>query len=494
MGGTVRIPASIFLTLALAAGPGFAQADKVQRGPVPDWAVPSELMPVPENASGLMSVRRQDFLVHLDGKGQAHYTGYRIKILHPNALELGNLSLAWNPASGPPMVHAIKVHRDGEAIDILKKASFEILRREDQLEAAKLDGILTAVLRISDLRVGDELEVSMTIRSDDATLAQNDAGLLVLGPAPSPGRFRLGLSWIDGQKPALKMTPDLAAIAQKSERGVDVRFDNPPLLVPPKDAPARYQWQRALEYSDFSDWAAISRHFAPLFAKAATLGPNSALKKEAARIAAAHALPIDRARAALKLVQQDVRYIYVGLNGANLTPATADETWQRRYGDCKGKTALLLALLAEMDIEAQAVLANNGGGDDGLNERLPSPRMFDHVLVRAKIDGANYWMDGTMPPVVAPSATPTLPYRWVLPLTQAGNEIEHLAWHPSGKPDEVSLHEIDARAGFDQPARITSTTVVRGLKGLQQQVQFSSLDPNQLRSAASGRQHMADGR
>src|SRR3546814_6567111 len=106
--------------------------------------------------------------------------------------------------------------------------------------------------------------------------------------------------------------------------------------------------------------------------------------KEAARIAAAHSAPLDRASAALKLVQRDVRYIYVGLGNGNLTPATAEETWQRRYGDCKGKTALLLALLARLGIEAEAVLANNSGGDDGLDERLPNPGMFDHVLVRSE--------------------------------------------------------------------------------------------------------------
>ena len=80
---------------------------------------------------------------------------------------------------------------------------------------------------------------------------------------------------------------------------------------------------------------------------------TSAIKTEAAKIAAANLSPFDRARAALKLVHQDVRYIYVGLNGGNYTPATAEQTWQRRYGDCKGKTALLLALLRGLDIAAE---------------------------------------------------------------------------------------------------------------------------------------------
>ncbi|WP_404482910.1 hypothetical protein [Novosphingobium sp. BL-52-GroH] len=73
---------------------------------MPKWVVPSEPLPVPDDAAGAVFVRQQDSEVHLDDKGQP---AYRIKILHPNALEIGNLSLAWNPASGPPVVHAIKI-------------------------------------------------------------------------------------------------------------------------------------------------------------------------------------------------------------------------------------------------------------------------------------------------------------------------------------------------------------------------------------------------
>jgi len=480
-GVIVRIPVTIFAAFVLAHASAHAEDNQVQRGPVPDWAIPSDLMPVPDDAGGMFFVRRQDALIHLDGQGQAQYFGYRIRILHPNALQIGNVSTAWNPASGTPVVHMVKVHRGDETIDILEKTSFEILRREDQLEAAQLDGVLTAVLRVPDLRVGDELEVGLTTRSSDPTLGKNDSGMLFLGPNPAPGRYRLGLSWDKGLKPEVRMTPDMTAIGVSRDGGIDFRFDNPALLTPPKDAPARYQWQRIVEYTDFADWATISRHFAPLYAKAAAIADGSSLDKEVQRIAAAHAKPLDRANAALKLVQQDVRYIYVGLGSGNLTPATAEETWQRRYGDCKGKTALLLGLLGKLGIDAEAVLANNSGADDGLDERLPNPGMFDHVLVRARIDGAVYWLDGTLPPVIPSAATPAIPYRWVLPVTAKGSALQKLEWRPASKPNEITLYEIDARDGFDRPARVTSTTIVRGVPGLQQQVELSGLTPNQLR-------------
>jgi transglutaminase-like putative cysteine protease len=471
------------LALALGHVPAKAEDSQVKRGPTPDWVVPSELMPVPEGASGMLFVRRQDIVAHLDDQGQAQYLGYRMRLLHPNALQLGNISIAWNPASGPPVVHMINVYRDGQKIDVLKNASFEILRREDQLEAAMLDGVLTAVLRVPDLRVGDELEVGLTTRSNDPTLAKNDSGVLFLLPSPQPGRFHLGLSWDEGQKPNVRMTPDMAAVARTGDRSIDFLFDNPGISTPPKDAPTRYQWQRLVEYSDFADWAAVSRHFAPLFAKAAQIPDGSPLEAEARRIAAAYTHPLDRAAAALKLVQRDVRYIYVGLGSGNLTPATAEETWQRRYGDCKGKTALLLGLLAKLGIEAEAVIANNQGNDDGLDERLPNPGLFDHVLVRARIDGTQYWLDGTLPPVATPATDPAIDYEWVLPLSEQGSPLEKRKWRPADRPDEITLYEIDARAGFDQPARVTNTTITRGIAGLQQQAQMSGLSADQLLGA-----------
>jgi hypothetical protein len=68
-------------------------------------------------------------------------------------------------------------------------------------------------------------------------------------------------------------------------------------------------------------------------------------------------------------------------------------------------------------------------------------------------------------------------------LTAQGSNLERLEWRPDATPEEVTLFEIDARAGFDKPARIVSTEIIRGVAGLQQQMQFSSVTPSQLLDA-----------
>lgn len=470
-------------TLAGLSAPLAARGDTVERGPVPSWASVSSPLTPPATPQGAVFIERHDLVIHLDAKGQAQFSAFRIRLLHESALQLGNISLVWNPEAGAPVVHALTIHRDGQAIDVLAANRFDVLRREDQLEQSVLDGQLTAVLRVPDLRVGDTLEFSATTRADDVTLGHRVSGVMALEPTPQPGRFRMELNWVAGEQPAVAIAPALMPFVTKSDAKLVIAADNPPSLAPPKGAPPRYLWQRTLQYSDFASWSDVANAFAPHYTAAARLKANSPLKAEAARIAAAHADPLGRAKAALKLVQQQIRYIYVGLDGGNFRPATAEETWQRRYGDCKGKTTLLLALLNELGIAAEPVLVNNAGFDDGIDQRLPSPSFFDHVVVRAKIDGKALWMDGTLPPVAGPSERPVVDYRWGLPLMAGAAGLEAFGWRPLDRPGEMVLHDIDATGGFDTPARITQTMIARGIAGLVQHAQLSAATDAQLETA-----------
>jgi hypothetical protein len=451
--------------------------------PAPAWASLAEPLDVPPDTQGTTFLRRQASFVRLTANGHALFNSQMIRILQPQALEIGNIAIGWNPSAGEAKVHKVVIHRRGQVIDVLAKASFEILRREDQLEAAMLDGILTAVLRVPDLRVGDDLEVEYSVPLHDPTLREMSHGLLFMGDTPPPGRYKLDLSWEDGQQPRTLITPDFAPLVQREANRIVIAMDNPAPLTPPRDAPPRYAWSRIIEFSDFADWQAVSRRFHGLFAEASALSASSPLREEAAAIKASTPDPVKQAQAALELVQQQVRYVYVGLNGGNFTPAKADETWERRYGDCKGKTAMLLALLAELGIPAEAVLVNNSASTDGLDQRLANPGMFDHVLVRARVGGKSLWLDGTLPDVIEGRPEPFLPYQWVLPLSAKGSALERLADKPFALPQEMELYDIDASAGFDTPANISLTSVRRGADAIGMHVQFSSVSAAQLENA-----------
>ena len=125
---------------------------------------------------------------------------------------------------------------------------------------------------------------------------------------------------------------------------------------------------------------------------------------------------------ALELVQDKVRYLFNGMEEGNYVPQTPTQTWSVRYGDCKAKTLLLLAMLRELGIEAEAVLANSQLGD-WLPRRLPTPGAFDHVIVRATIGGESLWLDGTGSGARLADLGDVPAFRHALPLRAAGAEL-----------------------------------------------------------------------
>jgi hypothetical protein len=74
-------------------------------------------------------------------------------------------------------------------------------------------------------------------------------------------------------------------------------------------APPRLNVQRLVAYSAFTSWSDISRLMWPLYDKAQALAPEPPVRLEARKIASAASDPAKRAEAALRLVQEQIRYV-----------------------------------------------------------------------------------------------------------------------------------------------------------------------------------------
>lgn len=161
------------------------------------------------------------------------------------------------------------------------------------------------------------------------------------------------------------------------------------------------------------------------------------------------------------LLQEQVRYFALVMGDGNYLPASAEQTWSRRYGDCKGKTALLLAMLGALGIEAEPTLVSVAAGD-ALDGALPQLGMFDHVLVRARINGRIYWLDGTRQGDRQLATLASTAHPFALPLTAAGAAIEAIAYEPPALPLQEADTAYDASQGLAAPARVTTTITLRG--------------------------------
>lgn len=474
-----------FLCLLLAscaASAVAATADTsrtVRYGAAPGWVLePPAATTRATPADAPARIVFSDTQVRIDQTGKEEvFNAYRIKVLKPEALSVGNIVLSWAPDSGGVTVHRLRILRAGQVIDVLPANSFRILQREGGLEQSTLDGLLTASLQVPGLQVGDELDFAATIAKREPAFGGHVAGFGQFPPLGMPGAFRFRLSYPDGHPVGVVASADLpkvAPVAGTGTQAVTYELRDPAGAIPTEGAPPRFNVRRLIEYSDFATWSGVSRQMAPSFDKAAAAAPGSPIHAEAAKIAAASSDPVERAQAALRLVQDQTRYVFVGLDGGNYMPASVDQTWARRYGDCKAKTALLIALLRDLKIDAEPVLVSSTGGD-GTNERMPSPRMFDHVLVRAKIADKTYWLDGTRLGDRYLDALPQPGFRWALPLRDAGAELEAVEPGQTRDPSFVGVLDIDARGGFAQPAKVTAEHVMRGDEAMAIRTQIGAL-------------------
>ncbi len=418
----------------------------------------------PAPAGAAIQADYSDTQVRAANGGTETYINYRFKILKPEALQLGNLTAAWQPDAGSVTVHTVKIIRDGAVIDVLDKTKFRVIEREQNLDQASLDGLLSAVLQVPGLQVGDTLEFAATITSHDRTLGDYAFGLGQMPTAGTQGAYRYRVIWPQSEKLYWQTSKDLTpapvhTVGDMNELNIELR--DPPGAVGTDGAPARYNVRRSLDYTGFASWNELSKRMYPVFGAAAAVKPGSPVQAEIDRIKAASPDPATRIQMALSLVEDRIRYVYVGLNGENYRPATVDETWERKYGDCKSKTVLLLALLHGMGIDAEAVLANAGGGD-GVNEWLANPMMFNHVLVRARAGGVAYWLDGTRQGDTRLDQIPPLELRWVLPLRAEGAALEEVPPQALSVPQHIQAVDIDDRAGFELPAKVTVRDLYHG--------------------------------
>jgi tetratricopeptide (TPR) repeat protein len=451
------------LALALA-GRGQA-ADKLSFGPPEAWVKPVPLAPLNK---ALADAPFQPLLYvnqsHFGADGDSEYIEYAVHIQTPAGLQGMQPTAVWNPDTDTVTFHKVQIVRGDQVIDLLKTVNFTVVRRETNLERSMLDGALTAVMQPEGLQVGDTLVYAMTIRHQDPVLKGHSQDVVAVAGTVPIAHTELRATWDGGKPVRWRESDDLpAAKLTKSAAGGEftLELDHFQRADPPVDAPARYAALGEVEFTQFTGWDEVSSLLTPLYDKASTLAPDSPLKAEAAKIRATSADPKVQAAAALHLVQDQVRYLFLGMNLGGYIPADADTTWTRRFGDCKGKTALLLALLHELGIKAEPALISTTHAD-GLNQHLPMLEWFDHVLVRADIGGKVYWLDGTrlgdrdLDSLAVPN------FGFALPVQASGGGLEPLKPAPLDRPSQDLAVTLDASAGLDVPAKAHLESLVSG--------------------------------
>ncbi|MDR1281638.1 MAG: DUF3857 domain-containing protein [Opitutaceae bacterium] len=377
--------------------------NRIRIGPLPDWIMP----PVTDIETGARAgdaatwllIDRQEHAVH--SRSFIHTV---VRLENMQAVQHhSQWRLTLDPRTEHITLHSVCIRRGEQVFEHARLDNIHLLQREESLEHFMLHGCFTLLIVLEDVRPGDIIESSCTIERHPRVLSGYTATVFSLPLDAVTGRYRFSvtlpagrpLRWKTvpaGLEPVRTPAPGTAGLARWT-------WNSDERTVTEAGEPAAPEWNIIapwIQVSDCPDWGAIARSLHQAWPEApedAAAAP--ALGKLMAEIEAAGPGIAARTEKAIRLVQDEHRYLSVGTELGGFVPVPPETTARRRFGDCKDLTLLLVVLLRRLGLAARPVLVSPGLGN-ALSGLLPSPYLFGHVIVELTFDGNTRWIDPTL--------------------------------------------------------------------------------------------------
>lgn len=237
------------------------------------------------------------------------------------------------------------------------------------------------VIDFSGLQVGSELEVISRVveapyfPSQQALLwSRDDVERLEVSVTSTVSGFRWRL---DGPQEGLEV--------QAQAGGVTVRGQQLGGLDPAPMAAGggasfpilRWAWGEAETWSDIAGWYRQLLGSLPR--------DEAAIRSLAAELTEGKETPREQLEALVAYARQKVRYVAVEVGIGGYLPTSPRETLERKWGDCKDKSVLLIDLLRAQGIEAYPALVRLDNAQQ-VDVDFPSAAQFNHLIVAVPED------------------------------------------------------------------------------------------------------------
>ncbi len=381
-------------------------------------------------------------------QGSAEYDRYVTDLLTQFGVDdESQITIDFDPVKDRVQLHRVIIERGSAVIDELPRAKIQVLQRERGLESGVLDGQLTLHLLLTDVRVGDRIDYSFTVYHRDAAWGDRYFARHLTQWTSPVSVSRLRILTRESAVLFMRNTGKVAPTRTVSGawRSLEWIWHDVAGVRKDKRIPSWFESLDAVEFSQFDGWRAVADAARPLFTFES---PDPAVDKIVRRLQPTTSSEEDKAVAALRFVQDEIRYTGLELGEGAYRPTPTATVLARRYGDCKDKALLTVALLRSFGIDAVPALVSTRWTHH-LAEHLPGPGMMDHAIVRAIIHGRTYWLDATASAQGGSlEATTQADFGFALPIGPGLGSLEAMPRPSVPRPSTSSEVTIDLRHGI----------------------------------------------
>ena len=246
------------------------------------------------------------------------------------------------------------------------------------------------------VKAGAVIEFEIVVRETSPLLDAGEARRITVYDGVPIQRFRVSIeapAQVD-LKLSTKLIPESAV--QHSSSGGKTRFecDTGP-LAPRKELegnlPSNVPSYPYVAFSTGGSWREVASRYEALVDQQNRNGDLKPLLEGLDRTGSARSI----AAQLTARLHKEVRYTGVEFGESEIVPHTPDETQKRKYGDCKDKASLLVAMLRAAGLQASVALLA-AGFDTDVDTELPGLGRFNHAIVYVAGEQP-LWIDATSP-------------------------------------------------------------------------------------------------
>jgi hypothetical protein len=457
---------AVLPTMLLLASPARSLSNSFSVKPAPSWV---QQVPVSytenefsrNSGSGAVCLL-EDQQTRVSAAGVERYWRSVTKVMNATGLDdASQLEIEFEPTYQKLTIHYIQIRRGDTTINALVPSEIKLIQKEEELDQRLYNGTLSAVAFLSGVRAGDVVDCAYTITGDNPVLGGRFADRVIMASDIPAQMLRCRLLWPSNRTLAYRNSraneaPAVTQIGRDTEY-LWQRTDVADHEVE-DDAAAWFSLYPTIEFSEFNDWSDVVRWAKPLYDVKRPL--SHGLISQIARWREQSSTAGERLIAALRFVQDEVRYLGIELGTYSHTPTQPSAVCERRFGDCKDKSLLLVTALRELGIEADPALVNTEAGEE-LDDEQPSPYAFNHVIVRATLDGNVYWFDPTITLQRGRLDQHYNPgYGRALVVREGASSLEEIP-NPESPHPTTELREIYSAGSNQGPATLEVTTTYR---------------------------------
>lgn len=392
----------LLLFLCLGAST-FGQAKPIESGgfeyqllPTPQWVTLAPLpVPAKVQTQGSQYLLSDEQLNLTNGQYES-YSRVAQRVTTEQSLEQASkISMLFNPEFQTFTLHHVKVKRGEQIIDLTNKSKIELFQREEHVNNNIYDGKVTVFIVIPDIRIGDIVEYASTTTGKNPVFGDKNFATFSLGWSVAVQSSQVRVV-SDIARPleykVHNLTGEPEVVRTASTIEYQWRQSDVPAILNEQHYPAGFTPYPYIEFTEFSNWQGVVDWALTHYKQQPV--ESGALTDYVEQLKRQTTTPQEYIEAAIRFVQNDVRYFGIETGQNSHIPSKPSEVFERRYGDCKDKTMLLNFLLAQQNIEASpALVANQARGS--IRDNLPSPGQFDHVITHFTFNDKEYWIDGT---------------------------------------------------------------------------------------------------